>query len=295
MSLTAAHLHQADMAALKLAVDQLEDALEVVPGTITNLAPNGHEYTVVTASGPFLTVSAAVENWADNFKAVFDPQPGDKLAWRCRPEIRRDHEGRYDIYSRAAVWSERKTAAVAFPDGKVVGLPEPDTMHAFPNADAWAHGTGVMAIPAFATELEAQAGSARSAPVAGFSSMGGTTTAGNVGPWDYETAVENTADLGIWGAPPSTPAQENFADAPVSVAEKRSEKSGNAKDWTPRDALITLLRDIDSGKEEIDELIICFSRKGEGTQGGFTNATASTYVALGLLSATMFSLQTGAE
>lgn len=87
----------------------------------------------------------------------------------------------------------------------------------------------------------------------------------------------------------------NFTDAPISISELRSDKSGNAKDWTPRDALIALLRDIDSGKQDVDHAIICYRvrlKDGEydpatetNTDTRFSQAGGSNWAwdALGLL------------
>ena len=50
----------------------------------------------------------------------------------------------------------------------------------------------------------------------------------------------------------------NFKDHPKSVGELKSDKTTNAKDWEPRDALISLLRDIDDGTREVDGLIVIY-------------------------------------
>lgn len=49
---------------------------------------------------------------------------------------------------------------------------------------------------------------------------------------------------------------EDFSEAPVSIGEVRSDRSNLAKDWTPREALVSMLRDIDSGKRNPEELMI---------------------------------------
>lgn len=48
----------------------------------------------------------------------------------------------------------------------------------------------------------------------------------------------------------------DFKDHPPSIAEIKSDKSQNGSDWTPRDALIALLRDIDSGKIALSGVFI---------------------------------------
>lgn len=52
---------------------------------------------------------------------------------------------------------------------------------------------------------------------------------------------------------------ENYADAPMSIAEARSTKLHNGKLWAPRDALISALRDIDSGKINVKNVAICLT------------------------------------
>lgn len=52
---------------------------------------------------------------------------------------------------------------------------------------------------------------------------------------------------------------ENFADTPRSLNEARADKEQNAALWKPRDALVSLLRDIDSGKIDIEKLVICYT------------------------------------
>lgn len=62
---------------------------------------------------------------------------------------------------------------------------------------------------------------------------------------------------------------DNFANHPRSLAEVRSEKTQNAADWSPRDALIDLLRDIDSGARSPDGLVICW--RESNSQGGVSS------------------------
>lgn len=55
---------------------------------------------------------------------------------------------------------------------------------------------------------------------------------------------------------------ENFADAPISLGELRSDRSDDAADWTPRDVLVSLLRTIDKGEIDPETLIVCFDHRG---------------------------------
>lgn len=56
---------------------------------------------------------------------------------------------------------------------------------------------------------------------------------------------------------------DDFSDYPRSVKEVRAERADDATAWTPRDALIKLLREIDEGLS-VDALVICYRvRKDE--------------------------------
>lgn len=58
---------------------------------------------------------------------------------------------------------------------------------------------------------------------------------------------------------------DSFKDAPVSLAEKRADKAANASLWTPRDALISLLREIDGGLN-VEMCVISYRVKDVGDQ-----------------------------
>jgi hypothetical protein len=55
--------------------------------------------------------------------------------------------------------------------------------------------------------------------------------------------------------------EDNFADAPQTIGEIRSDKSRSARDWTPRDALISLLREIDRGEANPDTIAIFYRER----------------------------------
>ncbi len=48
----------------------------------------------------------------------------------------------------------------------------------------------------------------------------------------------------------------DYSSHPPTINEIRSDKTQNGSDWTPRDALIALLRDIDSGKTTLSAVFI---------------------------------------
>lgn len=79
---------------------------------------------------------------------------------------------------------------------------------------------------------------------------------------------------------------EDFSSYPVSVSEARAEKTSKAKDWTPRDALIDVLREIDSGRLNLTSVVISFTHKnvdGGDELFGYRTANKDVLVALGLL------------
>lgn len=82
---------------------------------------------------------------------------------------------------------------------------------------------------------------------------------------------------------------DSFSDYPRSVNEVRSHRTGNAADWTPRDALIHLLRQIDSGVVRPDALIVSLREKVDrGYRTTFSAACPDSGVMLALLEQTKF-------
>lgn len=76
----------------------------------------------------------------------------------------------------------------------------------------------------------------------------------------------------------------DFADYPVSISERRAEASGKAKDWSPRDALIAVLRDLDAGKK-IDAVVVSYREVvGDERNTHFTMSSPDCLTGLGLLS-----------
>jgi hypothetical protein len=78
----------------------------------------------------------------------------------------------------------------------------------------------------------------------------------------------------------------DYSSHPPSIAEIRSDKTGKGSDWTPRDALIALLRDIDSGAVDLQAVFI--AGKVRGTQPGgcrpvFSVSAADPTEALGTI------------
>ncbi len=123
-------------------------------------------------------------------------------------------------------------------------------------------------------------------------------TRGVLGPReDYESATDQlTNDVLVWapqeGAEdpqpePPDPA-ETFADHPTTLGEKRAERSQRGQDWRPRDLLVKLLRDHDSGEVVLTDLVVSF-RADDGVSG-FWNSCADRTTAVGLAAQAMTSL-----
>jgi len=51
---------------------------------------------------------------------------------------------------------------------------------------------------------------------------------------------------------------EDFSEYPESLSEIKASNEWDAKQWTPRDVLLSMLRDIDSGDIETTELIVAY-------------------------------------
>lgn len=84
---------------------------------------------------------------------------------------------------------------------------------------------------------------------------------------------------------------DDFKDAPVSIAEHRAQKAADGSIWTPRDALIELLRDIDSGKIDVKSLFMGYRYAVPGDEalhGGYSNACTDADDVLALLERTRY-------
>ena len=76
---------------------------------------------------------------------------------------------------------------------------------------------------------------------------------------------------------------KTFKDYPPTIGEIRSDKSGNAKDWTPREALIDMLRQIDNGLD-VHGLIISYTvNEGDRRYTKYIASVQAHHEALALL------------
>lgn len=55
----------------------------------------------------------------------------------------------------------------------------------------------------------------------------------------------------------------DFKDYPKTINEIKSDQSNKAADWTARDLLIYLLREIDSGNLHAENIIVCVQKENE--------------------------------
>lgn len=76
-----------------------------------------------------------------------------------------------------------------------------------------------------------------------------------------------------------------YKDHPLSITEIKANRSENARDWSVRDALIAMLRRIDSGEiANPDACIVCIRARGdEAPRTYFANAAPDVHTSLGLL------------
>lgn len=79
-------------------------------------------------------------------------------------------------------------------------------------------------------------------------------------------------------------APEDYKEHPKSVKEIRSDRSGKAYDWTPRDCLIAMLRQIDSGELKPTYLGISYAELDEDgkTTPGYSMSSPNPMVTAGL-------------
>ncbi len=79
---------------------------------------------------------------------------------------------------------------------------------------------------------------------------------------------------------------ESFADEPRSITDIKADKSGNAADWTPRDALIDVLRMIDRGDIAPQTLFVGWSEvnsQGDKITTDYRNSAPTGVHTMGLL------------
>ena len=81
---------------------------------------------------------------------------------------------------------------------------------------------------------------------------------------------------------------DDFSDAPTSIGEVRADRAQRADQWSPREVLIALLRDIDQGKVVPLRLAVIYAVKvaddaGGGTRTFFQVSAEGNHEVLGML------------
>lgn len=87
---------------------------------------------------------------------------------------------------------------------------------------------------------------------------------------------------------------DDFKDHPVSITEARSDmvEKDSGTVWTPRDALIRMLRQIDAGEIKPDVLIICY-RDIENKSVSYKQASPDMYTTIGVIEDCKFEILKG--
>jgi hypothetical protein len=85
----------------------------------------------------------------------------------------------------------------------------------------------------------------------------------------------------------------DFKDQPLSIAEIKADRTGDGAQWTPRDVLVKMLREIDSGVARPDVLVVAWGELDANgkRQGHFFQSTVDGFISLGLMQSTIFKMQ----
>lgn len=80
---------------------------------------------------------------------------------------------------------------------------------------------------------------------------------------------------------------DDFSNHPVSLGEAKADRAHDAALWTPREALISVLRDIDSGKLNPDHLIVIAATivDDRPTSMAYRSSIPNTFYGLGMMQA----------
>jgi hypothetical protein len=73
-------------------------------------------------------------------------------------------------------------------------------------------------------------------------------------------------------------------DTPVSLGERRALAEDDCTKWTPRELLIWMLREMDSGNFSPDGIVVCFCKKeNEGTRTGMRRSRTTVMEAVAMV------------
>lgn len=78
---------------------------------------------------------------------------------------------------------------------------------------------------------------------------------------------------------------KDFSKEPLTLSEARAHRAHDAKRWTPRDVLISALRDLDAGVIKPDALIVAYNtRVDDDDKTGYKVSSPNFLTSLGLIS-----------
>lgn len=80
---------------------------------------------------------------------------------------------------------------------------------------------------------------------------------------------------------------DDFSNHPVSIAELKAARNKDGALWKPRDALISALREIDSGEIDPSDLILLWRAKDRPDEIRLYNSTSDTMIASGMVAKAM--------
>lgn len=89
---------------------------------------------------------------------------------------------------------------------------------------------------------------------------------------------------------------QDFSEYPELLASHRAWKLNSGREWTPRDVLLELLKDIDSGKIDPQALVVGYAKKtddGKGFVVGYRQAAPSFVISLGIMEAVKYYIMNG--
>lgn len=107
--------------------------------------------------------------------------------------------------------------------------------------------------------------------------------------------VSRTSDGVLTLATEEMSEEKSYANAPKSFLEARSEKLSDSSIWTPRDALISVLRKLDAGEAVPRDLIVVWTEEHEGKTFNVNSVIAcpTTLASVGLLTVAVHDLLKG--
>ncbi|MBB6167130.1 hypothetical protein [Chelatococcus composti] len=73
---------------------------------------------------------------------------------------------------------------------------------------------------------------------------------------------------------------DDFSKAPMSIGEIRASRELDGSKWTPRDVLVSLLREIDAGERQVDTIFVAFAN---GDEVGYRQSSPGAVRTVGVI------------